>query len=89
MAQGERAWAGENGETLILFGDLFDAYAHISDKVVGMLLRARKHSLLYFEGETLFQVTSRKCPENPIKMEAGSGSFEGWWVAVGLRGNVR
>ena len=90
---GPRAWAGAEGhagETLILFGDLFDAYAHISDKVapqprrrtcrlrerpstlqpamvrrpmhapaatqvVGMLLRARKHGLLFFDGETLFQ----------------------------------
>ena len=43
------------GRTLILFGDLFEIYSNISDKVVGMLLRARKHQLLYFEGETLFQ----------------------------------
>jgi hypothetical protein len=40
----------ENGQTLILFGDLFEVYSTISDKVVGMLLRARKHQLLYFEG---------------------------------------
>jgi len=30
-------------------------YVHINDKVVGLLLRARKHELLTFEGEVLFQ----------------------------------
>ena len=43
------------GETLILFGDLWERYNAISDKVVGMLIRARKYRLLYFEGETLFE----------------------------------
>lgn len=28
---------------------------HISNKVVGLLLRARKHNLIDFEGEILFQ----------------------------------
>ena len=46
---------GRTGETLILFGDLWEQYVTISDKVVGMLIRARKHGLLYFEGETLFE----------------------------------
>lgn len=31
-------------------------YNHINDKLVGLLLRARKHKLLDFEGEVLFQV---------------------------------
>lgn len=39
----------------ISFGDLFDIYVHISNKVVGLLLRARKYGLLTFEGECLFQ----------------------------------
>ena len=52
-----------NGQTLILFGDLFEVYSSISETVVGMLLRARKHQLLYFEGETLFQ---RKDDHVPI-----------------------
>ena len=39
----------------ISFGRLFEIYTYISDKVVGVLLRARKHKLLDFEGETLFQ----------------------------------
>lgn len=30
-------------------------YNHINDKLVGLLLRARKHKLLDFEGEVLFQ----------------------------------
>ena len=39
----------------ITFGKLFDIYTHISSKVVGILLRARKYGLVAFEGETLFQ----------------------------------
>lgn len=39
----------------ISFGELFQIYVHINDKVVGLLLRARKHELLTFEGEVLFQ----------------------------------
>jgi hypothetical protein len=39
----------------ISFGELFQIYVHINDKVVGLLLRARKHELLTFEGECLFQ----------------------------------
>lgn len=40
---------------VISFGELFSIYTAISDKVVGMLLRARKHKLVDFEGECLFQ----------------------------------
>lgn len=39
----------------IFFGELFNIYTHISDKCVGLLLRARKHKLVHFEGEVLFQ----------------------------------
>lgn len=35
--------------------DLFDRYIRISDKVVGILMRARKHGLVDFEGEMLWQ----------------------------------
>ncbi|KAJ9575638.1 hypothetical protein L9F63_007499 [Diploptera punctata] len=57
----------ENGEPLeeltedgrnkivISFGELFQIYTSISNKVVGVLLRARKHKFVDFEGETLFQ----------------------------------
>ena len=39
----------------IQFGRLFEIYVRISNKLVGVLLRARKHGLVHFEGETLFQ----------------------------------
>uniref|UniRef100_A0A915E460 Costars domain-containing protein n=1 Tax=Ditylenchus dipsaci TaxID=166011 RepID=A0A915E460_9BILA len=42
-------------EITITFGDLFKIYQFISDKLVGILLRARKHNMLHFEGEMLFQ----------------------------------
>ncbi|XP_076038686.1 actin-binding Rho-activating protein-like isoform X2 [Oratosquilla oratoria] len=45
----------EDGTAAITFGSLFQIYTVISNKVVGILLRARKHGLVYFEGETLFQ----------------------------------
>ncbi|KAL3111624.1 hypothetical protein niasHT_016094 [Heterodera trifolii] len=45
----------EPGRVVISFGALFNIYQFISDKVVGMLLRARKHGMVDFEGEMLFQ----------------------------------
>ena len=42
----------------ISFGELFNLYVHINDKLVGLLLRARKHKVIDFEGECLFQVSS-------------------------------
>ena len=39
----------------IKFGRLFEIYTHISNKLVVILLRARKYGLVDFEGETLFQ----------------------------------
>ncbi|CAH1130914.1 unnamed protein product [Ceutorhynchus assimilis] len=45
----------DDPRVVISFGNLFSIYAGISDKVVGMLIRARKHQLLEFEGECLFQ----------------------------------
>ncbi|XP_063156334.1 actin-binding Rho-activating protein [Candoia aspera] len=50
MAQPQR-----DGKIQVTFGDLFDRYVHISDKVVGILMRARKHGMLDFEGEMLWQ----------------------------------
>nr|XP_032514633.1 actin-binding Rho-activating protein-like [Danaus plexippus plexippus] len=40
---------------VISFGELFQIYTVISDKLVGILLRTRKHQLTFFEGEVLFQ----------------------------------
>ncbi|XP_036120018.1 actin-binding Rho-activating protein [Molossus molossus] len=44
-----------DGKVQVTFGDLFDRYVRISDKVVGILMRARKHGLVHFEGEMLWQ----------------------------------
>jgi len=44
-----------DGTAWIKFGLLFEVYTRISNKLVGMLMRARKHGLLNFEGEMLFQ----------------------------------
>ncbi|CAN7996168.1 unnamed protein product [Ixodes hexagonus] len=47
--------AQDDGTVAITFGELFQLYQSISNKVVGMLLRARKHGLVDFKGEMLFQ----------------------------------
>merc|ERR1712137_118947 len=45
----------EDGCAAIQFGELFEIYNRINDKVVGLLIRAKKKSLLDFEGEMLYQ----------------------------------
>lgn len=45
----------QDGKTRITFGQLFERYVRISDKVVGILMRARKHGKVAFEGEMLWQ----------------------------------
>ncbi|CAG9855947.1 unnamed protein product [Phyllotreta striolata] len=56
---GERLFPPEekpdDPRVVISFGELFSIYTGISDKVVGILLRARKYKLVDFEGECLFQ----------------------------------
>ncbi|XP_027705685.1 actin-binding Rho-activating protein [Vombatus ursinus] len=49
------ARCGRDGKIQVTFGELFDRYVRISDKVVGILMRARKHGLVHFEGEMLWQ----------------------------------
>ncbi|KAK2152237.1 hypothetical protein LSH36_334g01039 [Paralvinella palmiformis] len=44
-----------NGTYAVTFGFLFETYTRISNKLVGMLMRARKQGLVQFEGEMLFQ----------------------------------
>ncbi|XP_051465234.1 actin-binding Rho-activating protein [Apus apus] len=44
-----------DGKIQVTFGELFERYVRISDKVVGILLRARKHGLVDFDGEMLWQ----------------------------------
>ncbi|CAI4226615.1 unnamed protein product [Auanema sp. JU1783] len=46
---------GEDPNKFIKFGKLFYVYSFYSDKLVGMLIRARKYGLLDFEGEMLYQ----------------------------------
>ncbi|XP_063306357.1 actin-binding Rho-activating protein [Pelobates fuscus] len=45
----------KDGTICVTFGELFDRYVRISDKVVGILLRARKHNMVDFQGEMLWQ----------------------------------
>ncbi|XP_058486438.1 actin-binding Rho-activating protein [Solea solea] len=45
----------KKGHCVITFGRLFDRYVKISDKVVGILLRCRKHNMLDFKGEMLWK----------------------------------
>ncbi|XP_034553848.1 actin-binding Rho-activating protein [Notolabrus celidotus] len=44
-----------DGKMAVEFGKLFEHYVSISNKVVGVLLRARKQRLVDFEGEMLWQ----------------------------------
>ncbi len=45
----------EDGLTTITFKEIFELYKVISNKVVGLLIRARKYGLVKFEGEMLYQ----------------------------------
>lgn len=47
--------AQPDGTCTISFGELFDTYITISNKLVGILVRARRQNLLTFEGEMLYQ----------------------------------
>ena len=69
----------------IKFGRLFEIYVRISNKLVGVLLRARKHGLVHFEGETLFQRRDDHVPVSLLRpardirqemMMRGSGDRE-------------
>lgn len=44
-----------DGTYAVTFGFLFETYTRISNKLVGMLMRARKQGLVHFKGEMLFQ----------------------------------
>ncbi|EDO27705.1 predicted protein, partial [Nematostella vectensis] len=65
--------AQPDGTVTVTFGKLFNVYVSISNKLVGMLMRARKQGLVEFEGEMLWQrrddhkiITLLKC--NGIRM---------------------
>jgi len=49
-----------DGTVTITFGLLFDLYSTYSESLVGMLLRGRKHGLLNFVGEMLYQRQDEK-----------------------------
>ncbi|XP_047455812.1 actin-binding Rho-activating protein-like [Mugil cephalus] len=46
---------GLDGAVAVEFGKLFEHYVTISNKLVGILLRARKQRLVDFQGEMLWQ----------------------------------
>ncbi|RXG53903.1 Actin-binding Rho-activating protein [Armadillidium vulgare] len=48
-------WRSPDGRAAMTFGKLFNLYNAVSDKVVGTLLRARKHGFVHFDGEMLYQ----------------------------------
>ena len=51
----DQGFLNDDNKRSIKFGRLFDIYTVISNKVVGVLLRARKYGFVDFQGETLFQ----------------------------------
>jgi len=52
----------EDGIVVVPFGILFQFYTQISNKLVGMLIRARRHGLIHFEGEMLYQRQDEQVP---------------------------
>ncbi|XP_040021998.1 actin-binding Rho-activating protein [Gasterosteus aculeatus] len=55
---GDREGDGSSSDGRVVtveFGELFEHYVTISNKLVGILLRARKQGLVDFEGEMLWQ----------------------------------
>lgn len=52
---GEPGDKNGDGKVTVEFGKLFEHYVTISNKLVGILLRARKQGLVSFEGEMLWQ----------------------------------
>lgn len=46
---------GGDGKPAVRFDALFEHYVTISNKLVGVLLRARKQGFVHFEGEMLWQ----------------------------------
>ena len=75
----------DENRTTITFGRLFDIYTVISNKVVGVLLRARKYGFVSFEGETLFQrrddnvVITLLLPTSKVKEIQKEGKTDFQW----------
>jgi len=58
----EEGFLYEDGTVAIPFGILFQVYSVINNRVVGLLGKARKYGLLFFEGEMLYQVKDDNKP---------------------------
>ncbi|KAL1244028.1 Actin-binding Rho-activating protein [Trichinella spiralis] len=52
----------DDGTTTITFGKLFEIYVYVSDKVVGMLLRARRHKIVDFQDQVRLLYSSTDDP---------------------------
>jgi len=63
-----------NHSIVITFGELFQLYIQVSNKLVGALLRARKVGLVDFKGEMLFQ---RRDDETLISLNLAKTEAEG------------
>ncbi|KAH8398838.1 hypothetical protein KR222_008578 [Zaprionus bogoriensis] len=63
--KGERDRWNDASVVSLNFGVLFEMYIHISDKLLGTLLCARKHKYIDFDGETLFQ---GRDDEQPVRL---------------------
>ncbi|XP_063696596.1 actin-binding Rho-activating protein-like [Culicoides brevitarsis] len=57
----------KEGLKMMFFGELFQIYTKINDKVVGILIRGRRHNYLKFEGEMLYQRKDDMVPIYLIK----------------------
>uniref|UniRef100_A0A8C5AP14 Costars domain-containing protein n=1 Tax=Gadus morhua TaxID=8049 RepID=A0A8C5AP14_GADMO len=57
LSAGDRGGAAARGtgSVTVEFGRLFEHYVTISNKLVGVLLRARRQGLVHFDGEMLWQ----------------------------------
>ena len=75
----------DENKSSITFGRLFEIYTVISNKVVGVLLRARKYGFVTFEGETLFQrqddhvVITLLLPTSKVKEIQKEGKTDFQW----------
>lgn len=49
----------EGGSSTVTFGELFNHYQDISNTLVGILMRAKKRKLVKYEGEMLYQHSSK------------------------------
>ncbi|XP_010883476.2 actin-binding Rho-activating protein [Esox lucius] len=64
---GANGGSGERMVATVEFKKLFDHYVTISNKLVGILLRARKQGLVSFEGEMLWQGQDDRVPIKLLK----------------------